>query len=615
MQERLDYVTLQPKRILDLGCSRGGSFAALTARYPDADLVGVDLSPAMLAAGLEALLANPLFNKVPPGNVRSMFQRMQSLVVEADQRIISQGELGDCCYFLKSGRAQVMRDEGSAQQVLAELAKRGIEWVQIDEPALVLELPPAWLEAFKPAYDALQGQVKLLLTTYFEGVSDNLETIAALPVQGLHVDLVHGKDDVAELHKRLPADWLLTAGLDTNKVIGLATAQGGPTSHTAILARSLDLPSVIATHTARQLIREDELIIVDGIQGAVIVAPDDTVLTEYRRRLRAWRVQKSKLASIKKANAQTADGTPVELVANIELPQDVPDALAAGATGVGLFRSEFLFLGRDSLPTEDEQFGAYREAAAAMNGLPVTIRTLDLGADKNPKWSQHTTADNPALGLCGIRLCLAEPMLFRTQLRAILRASHYGRIRVLFPMVNSVGELRQAVSQLELAKQELEAESIPFDRDINVGAMIEIPSAALTVNMLAKHVDFFSIGTNDLIQYTLAIDRSDEQVAHLYDPLHPAVLLLLAHVISSAEKAEKPVSMCGEMAGDPNLTRLLLGMGLRQFSMHPAQIPAVKQRIKQSDISELVPIVRRILRLEESSKIQEQIERLNLMQV
>ena len=431
---------------------------------------------------------------------------------------------------------------------------------------------------------------------------------------GDHGDLPEADDLIDDAilvaHDLSPADMVYFK--DSNYA-AFITDVGGATSHTAILARSLDLPSVIATHTARQLIREDELIIVDGIQGAVIVAPDDTVLTEYRRRLRAWRVQKSKLASIKKANAQTADGTPVELVANIELPQDVPDALAAGATGVGLFRSEFLFLGRDSLPTEDEQFGAYREAAVAMNGLPVTIRTLDLGADKNPKWSQHTTADNPALGLCGIRLCLAEPMLFRTQLRAILRASHHGRIRVLFPMVNSVGELRQAVAQLELAKQELEGESIPFDRDINVGAMIEIPSAALTVSMMAKHVDFFSIGTNDLIQYTLAIDRNDDAVSHLYDPTHPAVLYLIWHTIKTAHKAGVPVSVCGEMAGDARLTRLLLGMGLRKFSMPPANLLAVKRAVLDTHLDRIAPVVSKILRTQDEMKIHDYLTQLNEM--
>ncbi len=415
-------------------------------------------------------------------------------------------------------------------------------------------------------------------------------------------------DAILVAHDLSPADMVY---FKDASYAAFVTDVGGATSHTAILARSLDLPSVIATHSARHLIHEDELMIVDGQQGVVIVNPDETVLAEYRRRQRAWRAARNKLASLKKTNAQTQDGTPIELLANIELPKDVAEVVESGAMGVGLFRSEFLFLGRDTLPDEQEQYEAYRHVAEQLNGRPVTIRTMDLGADKNPKWSIHGTGDNPALGLCGIRLCLAEPQLFRTQLRAILRASAHGQVRILFPMINGITDLKQALAQLDTAKQELREEGVSFDEKIAVGAMIEVPSAALTVNMLAKHVNFLSIGTNDLIQYTLAIDRNDDAVSHLYDPTHPAVLYLLTHTLKTAAKFGLPVSVCGEMAGDSRMTRLLLGMGLRRFSMHPANLLSVKQVVLDTHLDPTVAQTAKILRASDPEKIADLLTQLN----
>ncbi|OHX15837.1 phosphoenolpyruvate--protein phosphotransferase [Chromobacterium amazonense] len=419
-------------------------------------------------------------------------------------------------------------------------------------------------------------------------------------------DLV--EDHILVAHDLSPADMVYFK--DSN-FAAFITDVGGATSHTAILGRSLDLPSVIALHHGRELIRQDEMIIVDGLQGVVIINPDALVLAEYRRRLRAWRGARRKLSSIRKSSAVTRDGAVIELLANIERPQDVDDVRESGAVGIGLFRSEFLFLGRDTLPTEDEQFEAYRHVAAAMKGMPVTIRTMDLGADKSPKWLTHDQADNPALGLTGIRLCLAEPLMFRAQLRALLRASVHGRIRVLFPMVNSLPELKQALAQFEYAKEELRDEGIGFADDIEVGAMIEIPSAALVAGSFTKHVNFLSIGTNDLIQYTLAIDRNDDTVSHLYDPVHPAVLKLILHTIKCGIKANVPVSVCGEMAGDAKLTRLLLGMGLRKFSMHPANLLSVKQQVLTSHLDEIAPIAARMLRSEDPDKIADLLQLLN----
>ncbi len=415
-------------------------------------------------------------------------------------------------------------------------------------------------------------------------------------------------DTILVAHDLSPADMVY---FKESNVAAFITDVGGSTSHTAILGRGLDLPSVIALHHGRELICEEEVIIVDGLQGVVIINPEPVVLAEYRRRQRAWRDKKRKLSKVRKAHATTQDGTVIELLANIELPSDVNDVHGSGAVGVGLFRSEFLFLGRDTLPSEEEQYLAYREVAESLKGAPVTIRTMDLGADKNPKWLGRSSADNPALGLTGIRLCLAEPLMFREQLRALLRASAHGKIRILFPMINSLAELKQALAQLEYARQELREVGFPFAEEIEVGAMIEIPSAALVVGSFLKHVDFVSIGTNDLIQYTLAIDRNDDSVSHLYDPIHPAVLKLIGHTIKTATRGNVPVSVCGEMAGDARLTRLLLGMGLRRFSMHPASVLAVKQVVRETHLDTIAPIVSRMLRSEDPDKIADLLQQLN----
>lgn len=425
---------------------------------------------------------------------------------------------------------------------------------------------------------------------------------------------VKGENLIVVAHDLSPAD--VMAFKDQN-FASFITDVGGGTSHTAILSRGMGIPAVLGLHNARQLIRDKEQLIVDGTRGVVIVNPDPRILEEYQLKKSQVEIERAKLKLLKTARATTLDKVKIDLLANIEEPSEVALALDSGAEGVGLFRTEFIFLGRGDMPGEEEQFEAYRKVVKGMDGRAVTIRTFDLGNDKNLHTelsSGDRKRDNPALGLRSIRLSLADPKPFLAQLRAILRASKYGKVKMLVPMLSHAHQIDQTLAMLEQAKSSLRGERIPFDESIEIGGMIEVPAAALAVGLFLRRLDFLSIGTNDLIQYTLAIDRSDEQVASLYDPLHPAVLMLLAHVISSGEKAGIPVSMCGELAGDPQMTRLLLGLGLRQFSMFPAQIPEVKQRIKQSDISEIAPIVRRILKLEESGKIQEQIERLNAWQ-
>src|SRR5581483_4474156 len=351
------------------------------------------------------------------------------------------------------------------------------------------------------------------------------------------------------------------------------TDLGGVTSHTAIVARSLNVPAVVATHNARQLIRENELLIVDGSNNVVIVNPDKSVLAEYRLKHSELALERAKLKRLKTKPATTIDGEHVDLCANIELPEDLAQAIEVGADGIGLFRSEFLFLNRAGLPSEDEQFEAYRAVAQGM-GRPVVIRTFDLGADKSKEGLDGLArgAPNPALGLRAVRFCLAEPRLFLTQLRAILRASRYGDVSILVPMLASVGEIDQTMEMLAQAKEMLREQGVAFDSHIKVGGMLEIPAAVLAVSSFLHRLDFVSIGTNDLIQYTLAVDRSDDAVSHLYDPLHPAVLRLISMAITAAKRAKTPVAVCGEMAGEARMTRVLLGMGLRNFSMHPAHL-------------------------------------------
>lgn len=373
---------------------------------------------------------------------------------------------------------------------------------------------------------------------------------------------------------------------------GFITDVGGRTSHTAIVARSMDIPAVVGAREASHIIRQDDWIVIDGDNGVVIVDPSPLLLEEYRFRQRQSGLERDRLSRLRHTPAVTLDGERIELQANIELPLDAVSALEAGAVGVGLFRSEFLFMNRNGeLPGEDEQFEAYRAAVEAMKGMPVTIRTVDIGADKplermSSADLRHEHALNPALGLRAIRWSLSEPGMFRQQLRAILRASALGRVRMLIPMVAHLSEVRLAQEALAKAKQQLSDAGRAYGA-VELGAMIEVPAAAIILPALLKHFDFVSIGTNDLIQYTLAIDRADEAVAHLYDPWHPAVLQLIAQAIAVATAAGKGISVCGEMAGDPTFTELLLAMGLRSFSMHPTQIATVKQKILRADTKRL----------------------------
>jgi phosphoenolpyruvate-protein phosphotransferase (PTS system enzyme I) len=428
-----------------------------------------------------------------------------------------------------------------------------------------------------------------------------LKVLQGKPSELPHVQPGQGEDAALVLvsHDLSPADMLQ---FKDSVFAGFVTDVGGKTSHTAIVARSMDIPAVVGARTASQLIAQDDLIIIDGDAGVIVVNPSPEVLLQYRDRQQIALLEREQLQRLKHTITVTKDGQKVELLANIERPEDTLAAIAAGAVGVGLFRSEFLFMGRSGkLPDEDEQYAAYKQAVVGMHGLPVTIRTVDVGADK-PLDAQNVRSSsrdeshlNPALGLRAIRWCLAEPSMFRTQLRAILRAAAHGQINLLIPMLTSGSEITQTFKQIDLARAELDERAVAYGA-VKLGAMIEIPAAALALPVFLKHFDFLSLGTNDLIQYTLAIDRADESVSHLYDPLHPAVLHLIANTIRQCNEAGKGVSVCGEMAGDASMTRLLLGMGLRCFSMHPSQILTVKREVLAANTVQLATLARKVLK-------------------
>ncbi len=407
-----------------------------------------------------------------------------------------------------------------------------------------------------------------------------------------------------------PADTVL---MQHQGVLAFLTEFGGPNSHTSILARSLRIPAVVGLHSARAYLRDDELVIIDGQRGVVIVDPDPTTIRHFERRRREIDRQVIARKRLRKSPAVTSDGEAIELQANVELPSDMAAAAQVGAAGIGLYRTEYLYMNREEPPDEEEQYRAYLKMVNALKGAPVTIRTLDLGADKQVDGSRPgaPVSSNPALGLRAVRLCLKEQALFRPQLRAILRASARNPVRMMVPMLSNIQELVQVLQLIKECQRELKAEGKAFDPKMPVGAMIEVPAAAVCADLFARRLDFLSIGTNDLIQYTIAIDRIDDEVSYLYDPLHPAVLRLIQMTINAGKKAGIPVAMCGEMAGDARYTRLLLGLGLKEFSVHPNALLEVKQAINETHIGETRKLAQRVMRAVRSTTRDSLIEELN----
>jgi phosphotransferase system enzyme I (PtsI) len=543
---------------------------------------------------------------IEPGQARAEIHRLEHAVQEVR-------------YELKALRAEMAAEDRFGEmeafidvhetllndEILTDNVKTYIvEHVCNAEWALVQQLD-AWVAQFEKFEDPYLRERKFDVMQIVERIVKRLMgRPGALPKSDDEAHMVLVAHDLS------PADLLQ---FKHHHFAAFITDLGGATSHTAIVARGLGIPALVGVRHARQLLRDGEMVIVDGACGTVIVNPDHAILSEYRKLQQAQEARQEALKTLKRRRPRTRDGVEVSLLANIETSDDLGKVRESGAQGIGLFRSEFLYLNQEALPDEETQFETYRRVVEGMEGRPVTLRTLDLGSDKIRGGINNLArvAPNPAMGLRAIRLCFAEQPLFMTQLRAILRASAYGKVKMLVPMLSGGDEIRPLLAAVEDAKRRLDEEDVAFDRALEIGAMIEVPSAALALSPFLKQLDFLSIGTNYLTQYLLAVDRTDEAVSHLYNPTHPAMLRLLAHILKRANQAEVPISLCGDMADDPKMTWLLLGLGLRQFSMPAAGLLAIKERVLSANVGVLQKAVARIVRVEEPEKIKALIEKLN----
>lgn len=553
---------------------------------------GLGVSKGIAIGGVHILHRNSLEvyeRTIKASQIKSEIQRFNSAIKRASQQLkkiqnsIPVDAPKDIASFIESHL--LMLDDAMLSSAPIDIIKENqcnAEWalqLQRDQLVAVFELmEDEYLKTRQDDIDHVINLIQKMLYDQKYEVEKEIQTLRGSIIVA---------DDLT------PAD---TVVLQHQSIAGFITELGGPLSHTAIIAKSLGIPAIVGVQDARQLLKNNEQIIIDGVEGMILAGVDEKTIREYKHKRKVQRDERRKLETLRDVDAKTRDGISINLQANIELIEDTKALKPSGAMGVGLYRTEFLYIDRDEPASEKEQFSAYKKVIRALKGLPVTIRTLDLGAEKefDPKY-KGPMVQNPALGLRGLRRSLKDIELFKCQLRAILRASIYGPVRIMFPMITSEDELFSSYRILELAKQELLDEGVEFDHEIPIGIMIEVPAAALLAQRFAKQCDFLSIGTNDLIQYSLAIDRIDESVNYLYDPLHPAVLKLIHLTLKAGEKANIPVAMCGEMAGDPRYTRLLLGLGLRNFSAHPATLLEIKSIINTCRIDNLEKPIKKIL--------------------
>jgi len=505
--------------------------------------------------------------------------------------------------------------EEKAQKIDLQVAKEVLEAQSLmaRDPDLIEKIKNTMGDSKKSARNVLNSTLEefknnlLSLGDYFAERVADIDEIKKLTLNNIfgieQIDLKINSNSIVVANDLSPAD---TASMNLNYVKGLVVAKGGPTSHTAIVARNLGIPAIVGCKDIEDL-KNGVQVLINGRNGVVIENPDKNLVTQELNKENEF---KAKFKSVS-GPGKLKDNTAINLLANCGNIEDAKKAIINEAEGIGLFRTELLYLNQAHAPNISEQFQAYKKVAEAMGKRPVTIRTLDSGADKQTALDNKKVSPNPALGLRAIRLCLSEPKVFMTQLRAILRASQFGNIKILFPMLSSISELRQTKLILERAKASLRKEKIKFNEKILIGGMIEIPAAAISADIFAQELDFLSIGTNDLIQYALAIDRTDDAVSHLYNPLHPAVLKLIALTIKSAHKYKKSIAICGEMAGEPKLTKLLIAMGVEQLSMHPSHILSVKQQVLNSSIKNMKTSVLKLLNLNEVDKIETLLKKIN----
>lgn len=546
---------------------------------------------------------------IPPSLVEAEIERFNEAIVFARQQLaqirdqIPSNTPVDIVSFIDT-HLLMLNDKALSQHPAGLIRERGCnaEWaLKLQRDAVVAvfeEMDDAYLRTRKDDVDHVVNRIQRILLNQ----ADRLSVMGEGKLDGCVVVA----DDLS------PAD---TVTMQHEGIVGFVTEFGGPNSHTTILARSLGIPAVVGVSHVMRYLKQNEPLIVDGYHGVIMAGPDEAALRHYEQRQRQDQAHHDELSKLKAQPAISQDGLEISLQANVELPEDLTVMKEVEAKGVGLYRTEYLYMNRDNLPEEEEQFQIYRDLVRAVAGQPLTIRTLDLGADKElesePVPGSRAAVTNPALGLRGIRLCLRDTELFLPQLKAILRASVEGQVNMMIPMIASLAELQQALELIEQAKAELSAEGKAFDDAMPIGGMIEVPAAALLADVFAKHMDFFSIGTNDLVQYTMAADRLDSAVSHLYQPTHPAVLKLIDMTIRAGSEAGIPVAMCGEMASEPRYTRLLLGLGLTQFSMQPTMLPEVKSIVQQSDVKALNQRMRRVLSMSSAAEVDSYLDLIN----
>lgn len=532
--------------------------------------------------------------RIAKEDLASEIARFESALLNTREEILNiqkniGREMGEGHAEIFNAHLLVLEDRSLIEEIISKLKKEklAVEYIFYN----VLK---KYIRAFSKMED---GYLKERISDIDDVGKRVLRHLLGRKPRGIH-DVSQKK--VIAAYDLSPSD---TATLNKDNVLAFVTDIGSRTSHTAIMAKSLEIPAVVGVEEITREAMNGDTVIVDGIKGKVIIRPDEKTLKRYRKERHRLEELGRKLEKLKDLPAQTKDGHKVILSANIEFPDEIHSVLAHGAEGIGLYRTEYFYMNREDLPSQEEHYNAYKNVALQMVPHPVIIRTLDLGGDKFLSQLQIPHEMNPFMGWRAIRFCLARPDIFKVQLKAILRASIHGNLKVMYPMISGIEELRQANQILDEVKQELRREDLPFDEEVEVGAMIEVPSAALTADLLAKEVDFFSIGTNDLIQYALAIDRVNEKIAYLYDPAHPAVLKLIKDVITAAHENNIWVGMCGEMAGDPILSVMLVGLGLDEFSISPVNIPEVKNAIRLVTFQESKNLAEEVLKMSTGKEV------------